>query len=110
MNSYGTIETNPLVDGREYHKARQETVTLGDKRLARVTRLRLLTERGYPLMDVSYCHGVLKDGTPVRVDLPVHQLSRRFPKDDLIRAAKSEGVYAKGLGLLDESNWSVLYG
>ena len=31
------------------------------------TRIRLLTERGYPYMDVSYVWGVLPNGTPVHV-------------------------------------------
>ena len=31
---------------------------------------------------------------------------RRYTKDH--EWAKEEGVYAKGLGLLDENNWAVL--
>jgi hypothetical protein len=110
---YGVVETNPLVTefgGAHPCESLTETVSLGDRRLAGITRLRLLTERGYPFMDISYCYGVLKDGSPVRVQVTTGPLSRKAPKADLIAWAKAEGAYAKGLGLLDEGNWSVLYG
>lgn len=104
---YGATETNSLIGEHPCHSL-QGSATLGE--VAKVTRLRLLTERGYPFMDISYCYGEMADGTPVRiVDLPMH-LSRKAPKADLIAWAKAEGAYAKGLGLLDEGNWSVLYG
>lgn len=39
-----------------------------------------------------------------------HLLPRRSLKGAFIEWAKEERVFAKGLGLLDESNWSVLRG
>lgn len=110
---YGVNETNGIEDPNgwiEHLQTMTETVRLGDPRLARVTRLRLLTERGYPYMDISYCHGVLKDGSNVRIQADVNSVSRKSPKAGLIAWAQREGAFAKGLGLLDESNWSVLYG
>lgn len=109
---YGVTETNPIeyVDGEHPCTLLQGEVGLGDPDLARITRLRMLTERGYPFMDISYCYGVLKDGTPVRVQVTAGGIRRGRIKADLIAWARSEGAYAKGLGLLDESNWSVLYG
>lgn len=111
--TYGVNETNGIEDvsaWQQHLETLEETVSLGDPRLKAVTRLRLLTERGYPYMDISYCHGVLKDGTNVRIQITCGPLARRAPKAGLIEWAKSEGAFAKGLGLLDEGNWSVLYG
>lgn len=102
-------ETNPI-DGTHPCESLTETVSLGDPRLASITRLRLLTERGYPYMDISYCYGVLKDGSPVQVQITCGPLSRRTPKASLIEWARQEQAFAKGLGLLDDANWSVLYG
>lgn len=105
---YGVNETNPLWASEVTHETIEEHVSLGDKRLARITRLRLLTEPGYPYFDISYVYGVLKDGRHCRIDgAPMH-LGRRTIKRDLIAWAKEEGAYAKGLGLLDDSNWSIL--
>lgn len=108
--SYGANETNPLWMSEVTHETidYDQHVTLGDPRLARVTRLRLLTDPGYPFFDISYCYGVLKDGTHVRIEgTPMH-LGRKTLKRDLIAWAREEGAYAKGLGLLDDSNWSIL--
>ena len=110
---YGVSETNALdfsEGGRHPCEDLTETVSLGDPRLQSITRLRLLTEGGYPYLDISYCYGVLRDGSPVRVQITCQPLSRQTPKADLIAWAKMEGAYAKGLGLLDEGNWSVLKG
>lgn len=59
--------------------------------------------------DLSYVHGELADGTRVSIDhlpaaflVPKHQL-----KGEMIRWAREEGVFAKGLGLLD-NGWSIL--
>lgn len=102
-------ETNPIEAG--YHEARTEQVFLSLSELAarggRVTRVRWLMERG--LADLSYVHGVLPDGTPVHVRAAAcFLIPRREMKGSLIRWAQGERVYAKGLGLLDEGNWSVL--
>lgn len=110
-NTYGAIESNPLTD--EHVRVREsasETVDLADPRLARITRLRLVTDPGFPLWDLSYCYGRLADGTDVRVRLPWHQFSRRNLKGDLIAMCKEAGVFAKGLGLLDDEVLSQMYG
>lgn len=58
--------------------------------------------------DLSYVHGELPDGTRVRLShLPAaYLIPRRELKGELIRWAKEEHVFAKGLGLLD--NFSIL--
>ena len=83
-------------------------IPLDDPRLKSINRLRLLTEPGYDYYDISYCYGTLKDGTHVRVELGISHLGRRTIKRELIALAKEKGVFAKGLGLLSEANWSIL--
>ena len=74
-----------------------------------VTRLRCISDRGFPYWDVSYCHGI-QDGDYVRVTLPFGQIPKPYaPEADregfgrgfIINVAKRDGVYAKGLGILD---------
>jgi hypothetical protein len=105
---YGVNETNPLWVSEVTHETVKESVRLGDPRLDRVVRLRLLTDPGYPYFDISYVYGVLKDGTHVRIDAHPGSLRRRAIKTDLINWAREEGVNAKRLGLLDDNNWSIL--
>lgn len=100
---YGAVETNGLVNPDEYFAIERENVWLHDKRLARITRLRLISDPGYPMWDVSYVHGELKDGTPVRVSFPEHQFRKGAVTAGLLAMCKRYGVYAKGLGLLDPS-------
>lgn len=83
------------------HAAATETVDWTDKRLARVVRLKLVTDAGFPYADVSYCYGELTDGTKVRVRLPFHQLPKRGMHRAIVEHAKADGVHAKSLGILD---------
>lgn len=97
---YGVSETNPLPEG--FHSEKAETsVDWTDKRLARVERLRLLSDPGYPFWDVSYCYGRLKTGEKVRVGLPFSELPKKNMKGALIEHAKRDKVYLKGLGVFD---------
>lgn len=112
-NPHRLDETNPLELASHTHKTVDFSlgdIDLSDPRLVSINRLRLLTEPGYPNYDISYCYGTLDDGTHVRVDLGVSHLSRRNIKGELIQLAKDAGRFAKRLGLLDESNWSILRG
>lgn len=105
MNTSYNGETNGLIDAKAYHenfsKDNAGTLDWSDPDLARVTRLRLISDAGFPVWDVSYCDGVTKDGRPCTVQLPFHQIPKgkgalqRF----IIAHAKKDGVYAKGLGL-----------
>lgn len=108
---YGYSESNGLINGKEYHKNfyGAETVEWTDSRLKRITRFRLLSDPGFPYWDVSYIHGELKDGSLCRVNTPFIQIpkGRQF-FGFIIREAKKDGVYAKGLGLLDEYTYSKL--
>lgn len=112
--SYG-VRMNESLDSEQIaalHKVeRNETVYWTDERLARVTRLRLIgyNRFEYPRWDISYCYGELKDGTPVRVQVPFSNLRRNWAAD-IIAFARQDGVYAKGLGILDNDVVSRLYG
>lgn len=69
--------------------------------LARITRLRLVSDPGFPMWDVSYCHGETVDGRKCRVTLPFIQLPKGGINATIIREARRDGVYAKGLGVFD---------
>jgi hypothetical protein len=60
--------------------------------------------------DLSYVHGELPSGMRVSVThLPAAFLvPRKGLKGALIEWAKDEQVYAKGCGLLDDGNFSIL--
>jgi len=107
---YGVLESNHW-DGtqvQEWLDDLGETVQLEDPRLARIARLRLLSDPGFPFWDVSYCYGVLKDGSKVRVSLPRFQFGKRTLMKDLIDMCREAGVYGKGLGLFDPETISRL--
>lgn len=73
-----------------------------DPELARIVRLRLVSDPGFPAWDVSYCWGELKDGTRVRVQLGgVGQLPKAGMRKALVELARRDGVYARGLGLFE---------
>lgn len=115
-NRYGAFQSNGLVDGAAYHAQVDYTRfwTLAEVAEAKgtITRLRLLTERigGVLRVDVSYVNATLPNGQIVNVQNGVDNLTpMRELKGELIAWAKREGVYAKGLGLLDSGNWSVQY-
>ena len=99
-------ENNGLVDGRSYHAQRQSnhcgfSVHWNDPRLARITRFRILSDPGFPFWDVSYIHGILKDGRACDVFNPFAELPKRGTRSYIIECAKRDGVYAKGLGIFD---------
>src|SRR5262245_19164572 len=108
-DSYGVLQSNPINDDiRAKMDSATETVDLDDARLARIVRLRLLSDPGFPMWELSYCYGQLKSGEYVRVRLPEYQWPKRGLERSLVEMAKRAGVYAKGLGLLDPEVISVL--
>jgi len=99
-NEYGVYESNPLPEGWHDEEC-VATVPWNYKNLSKIIRLRLLSDIGFPVWDVSYCVGRLRNGDKVYVQLPFHQLSRRRWKSEIVQYAKADGVYAKSLGLFD---------
>ena len=67
----------------------------------RIYRLRLLSDPGFPVWDVSYCWGKLPDGELVNVTLPFDQLPKQRVSRTIVEYARKDGVYAKGTGILD---------
>lgn len=115
QNRYGATETNGLVDGAAYHGEVDYSQTFSLEAVSRcggkITRLRLIGDY-VPgvgrVVDVSYIHAQMPGGkiVPVRSELP-NLMRMRDVKGEIIKWAKEQGVFAKGLGLLDEGNWSV---
>jgi hypothetical protein len=109
MNSYtvdrpAVGEVNGLVNGIAYHNERHnqadgvDEVDWTEPGLV-ITRLRLLSDPGFPAWDVSYCHGSL-DGRHVDVRLPFSQLPKYGKggvKAALYNEAKKTGKFIKGL-------------
>jgi hypothetical protein len=94
-------EINGLVDGIAYHDVRHsqeggaETVDW-DVNGLEITRLRMLSDPGFPFWDISYCHGIL-DGRHVNVRLPFHQLPKYKTKAALYKEAQATGKFIKRL-------------
>ena len=100
-------ETNGLVNPSKYHEAVThritETLYWDDARLKQITRVRLVSDPGFPAWDLSYCHGLDVDGNPVQVELPFSQLPKGKGRIQgaIIAHAKRDGVFAKGLGIFN---------
>jgi hypothetical protein len=110
FDAYTTGQPSVTAD---YHRdVSSETLTLKQVQAAggKISRIRLLGEAGY--RDISYIHATLADGRIVRVNLNQCPGTTLIPankvKTTFIEWAKAEGVYAKGLGLLDDANYSIL--
>lgn len=115
-SKYGATQTNGLVNPNEYHDLvdYSRSLTLAEVKAAggKITRVRLLTEviSGWGrVADVSYIHATLANGDVVPVQNGLDNLTPlRKMKGEMIKWAAREGVFAKGLGLLDSGNWSVM--
>lgn len=94
------IETNPLTTPHSEGEWSKYPVYWNDKRLLKITRLRLLSDPGYPAWDVSYCLGILKDGRRCRITLPFSELPKGKVVPTIIKFAKKDKVFAKGIGIL----------
>jgi hypothetical protein len=112
MSTSYPYETGNLADvtgmsGYDYHTQFTRDVLWNDPDLKQITRLRLLTDPGFPAWDVSYCHGVLKDGTKVNVCLPFSQLPKRWKGGNWWSAIK---YYAKkdGVSLWNLKVWDSI--
>lgn len=100
-------ETNPL--WYDHSDVIQDRLTLADvaKAGGKIVRLRMFFEGR--VADISYCHARLADGTLHSVDTSMLMLHQPFTvSTDLIAWSKAQGVFGKGIGLLDKQNWSVL--
>lgn len=100
---YGAAETNGLVNPDAYHDEvdYSRRTAFEDSDLVSIVRLRLISDPGYPVWDLSYCHGRTQDGTLVPVDLPRSTFPKRGLHRALVQMAAGAGRYGKGMGLLD---------
>lgn len=115
---YGTRYEGTLV-GQAYHSQVEQG---DDYRLcdlpkgSKVTRIRMIGGDYIPgrgkCYDISYVHATLPDGRIVRVNTSAAPewalIPRRNLKKAMIDWAKAEGVFAKGLGMLDDGVYSIL--
>lgn len=101
INRPSVGEINGLVNAAKYHDSRGNPRTVyWDEPGLKITRFRLLSDPGFPLWDVSYCHGMIGD-EHVDVELPFSQLPKRKWKSAVINYARKDKVFAKGLGIFD---------
>lgn len=89
-------ETNPLTPMQRAAQMAASRCVDWDTPGLRLTRLRLVSDPGYPVWDVSYCFGSL-NGEPVEVRLPFSQLPKRGMRRALYRYAKASGRFIPGL-------------
>lgn len=95
-------EANPLGDELRAEMAKtRRAVSWSDPTLERIVRLRMVSDYGFPLWDVSYCVGRLRSGELVDVRLPFSQLAKRLWKSEIVDYAKADGINAKRLGVFD---------
>lgn len=100
MSTYGCNEQNPISGTmKKAHDEIKRSVAWWE--VKKIVRLRLLSDPGFPMWDVSYCTGVMSDGEVVDVMLPFSQLPKRGYKRAIVNYAKKDGIFAKGIGVLD---------
>ncbi len=102
------MESNPITPAHKAHRdAANETVNLSDPQLAKITRLRLISDPGDPRLDLSYCYGTLRDGTPVRVRLPWYQFTKANLHKELVQMCKEANVYGVRLNIFGSEVVSI---
>lgn len=114
---YGVNETNPLIAPTDYSQFAEDWYTVSRlvEEGGRFSRIRLLTERGYPYMDISYIHGVLSSGQPVHININFdgHMLLRKTYRSQLQESLIREGLtkaQVNALGVWKSETYSILYG
>jgi hypothetical protein len=73
------METNPISDFDPALKpgAGSPTFAWDHPSVVEITRLRYLSDPGFPFWDLSYAYGLLEDGTPVRLKGLPYQVPKR---------------------------------
>lgn len=110
---YGVRYSGELV-GPEYHENVDHsdghwTLAQVARAKGKITRVRVLKDPGYNApCDVSYIHATLPGNRIVPVACPVGHGRYGDLVTRLLAWARNEGVYAKGIGLIDRGNWSIV--
>lgn len=102
VTKYGAMEVNGLDNPQAYHAIDRNEIPpqSWDTPGLKITRLRLITDPGFPFWDVSYCHGELQ-GVPCRVTLPFSQVPRGQVSRFIVNEAIKAGINAKRIGALE---------
>lgn len=81
------MNVNPIDEYDHNHLQATETVDYTDPRLVRVTRVRYISDPGFPAWDLSYAYGFLDTGEYVRIRVPseAYQLPKKRAASALIR-------------------------
>lgn len=117
-SEYGVQSSDPFVgDITEYHQRdREQVYDLADffAQGGQLTRIRLLAERGYPYMDVSYVYGML-GGQEVRLQDglldPSHRLGRKTYRSQIAATIKDAGgTRAQQQQAWDSGNYAIMWG
>lgn len=104
-------ETNPAPQGYAFATVPQASCYWTAPTL-KMTRLRLTSDQGFPMWDVSYAHGriLTSEGwVAVEVLLPFHQVPKHNITGFILDWARKENVYARGMGILDHGIISKLF-
>lgn len=96
QNLYGAMETNSLTNKQRESQANAKRSVCWTTPGLYITRLRLLSDLGFPEWDVSYCYGEIK-GESVIVNLPFSQLPKYGMRAELFKEAKATGKFIRGL-------------
>jgi len=88
-----------LVSTRKDTASTDESVYWSSPDLKEIIRLRLLTDKGFPCWEVSYCYGMTHDGRRVSVRLPFNLLVRGSMWSDIKAYAKDDGVNVQELNI-----------
>jgi hypothetical protein len=81
--------------------------------IAKLTRVRFVTDRGWPYLDLSYAMGELADGRHCRVRIESGKglsFGRKTYRSEIAAECKALGVNANKLGVWDSGTYSILYG
>ena len=120
-NTYGCVETNGLNGGPNVEErgaqagkpSRDSVDHIDDGRpywaqpdFKRFVRIRLLSDPGYPVWDLSYAYGEWIDGSIQRINFVpgmngYGQFPKRKWKTNAVNEAKQWGVYLKRLEFFD---------
>lgn len=93
---YGVNEVNPITDAQKARMSQIKRKVCWTTKGLEITRLRLLSDQGFPFWDVSYCVGSIGDEM-VDVALPFSQLPKKNMKKALFDEAKATGTFINGL-------------
>lgn len=72
-----------------------------NKLLKTIDALCLASTEDNIFYDVLYCEGTLYTGEKVRVKVPFMRLNKGSIKEEILKYAKDENVYAKGLSIFE---------